>query len=186
MMQPAPFEKLGEALSLIVSVCARPSDLDDAKMILWTQRMLNVLGEYPADVAFSALNDWPKGRSGQFWPLEHELRVDLDERSVLRKRLQREVRLASNRPALGSDITSVAEGPCAEFVEAVREMRGAPFVASYLSSRTCAFGPKQILTTTFGVERLMRDVGHLAEKFGIDIRFDDAVSKRFHASFKTV
>lgn len=72
------------------------------------------------------------------------------------------------------------KGPTAEFVRQVQAMQGEPYVRSWLTSRTCSFTDTTVYTIGLAAERLMRDVGHIAKKCGVTVRFCAVVSERFH------
>lgn len=86
--KPAEASQISKAFGIVVAVCVRPADMDDAKVFVWGERMRRVLGEYPASVALTTLNEWPRTDSGKFWPTEHELRAECEERMALRDKLR--------------------------------------------------------------------------------------------------
>lgn len=86
--RPAEVSQISKALGIVVAVCVRPADMDDPKVFVWGDRMRRVLGEYPASVALTALNEWPRTDSGKFWPTEHEMRIECDARMALRNRMR--------------------------------------------------------------------------------------------------
>lgn len=84
----APQAQIARGLAMLTAVCVRPSDFDDAKIILWSDRLRDVCGEYPADIALGAINQWPKTEGGKFWPSEHEFRILLDFLGQFRRELK--------------------------------------------------------------------------------------------------
>lgn len=87
----APQTQIARGLAMLTAVCMRPSDFDDAKIILWSDRMRDVCSEYPADVALGAINQWPKTESGKFWPTENEFRELLNFVGHFRRMLRFEL-----------------------------------------------------------------------------------------------
>lgn len=87
----APQPQIARGLAMLTAVCMRPSDFDDAKIILWSDRLRDVCGEYPADIALGAINQWPKTESGKFWPTENEFRELLDFIGHFRRNLRFEL-----------------------------------------------------------------------------------------------
>lgn len=87
----APQAQIARGLAMLTAVCVRPADFDDAKIILWSDRMRSVCGEYPADIAIGAIDQWPKTESGKFWPSEHEFRALLDFMGLFRARLRHQL-----------------------------------------------------------------------------------------------
>lgn len=87
---PAPEEELAQALYALRMMTrgrdgeARDLDAKEVEIHAW----LRQLREYPADVAVSCLQDWPKHSS--FWPTWHELRGHL-EKGVSQRRVMRHV-----------------------------------------------------------------------------------------------
>ena len=90
----APQAQIARGLAMLTAVCVRPSDFDDAKIILWSDRMRAVCGEYPADIAIGAIDQWPKTENGKFWPSEHEFRELLDFMGHFRRGLQHKLESA--------------------------------------------------------------------------------------------
>lgn len=75
----APPSQLAKALAVLTAVCAKPADFDDAKVVLWSERLKQVLGEFPGDIAMAAISDWPKTEGGKWWPTEKEIRDECAE-----------------------------------------------------------------------------------------------------------
>jgi hypothetical protein len=87
----APQAQIARGLAMLTAVCVRPSDFDDAKIILWSDRMRDVCSEYPADIALGAINQWPKTEGGKFWPTENEFRELLNFLGHFRRLLRFEL-----------------------------------------------------------------------------------------------
>tara|TARA_R110000868_G_scaffold300642_1_gene561072 strand:- start:98 stop:664 length:567 start_codon:yes stop_codon:yes gene_type:complete len=87
----APQTQIARGLAMLTAVCLRPNDFDDAKIILWGDRMRDVCSEYPADIALGAINQWPKTEGGKFWPTENEFRGLLNFLSHFRRMLRFEL-----------------------------------------------------------------------------------------------
>lgn len=85
---------LARGLAMLTAVCVRPADFDDAKIILWSDRLRDVLSEYPADVALGAIDQWPRTDNGKFWPSENEFRELLDFMGHFRRDLRWKLELA--------------------------------------------------------------------------------------------
>lgn len=182
LMSPASSDRLTEALATIVTVCIRPSDVDDARVVVWTRRMLQALEQYPADIAFEMLNEWPKSQSGKFWPTENDIHTFCAKRVEFRARLERELESLNKRaqtPLPEGAKLAPEGGPVAEFVARVRAKFGDAYVKSWLSNITCAFTENVVLTTNLGSERLNRDVGNIATECGVKIAYDPGVTERF-------
>lgn len=67
--------QIAKALAVLTAVCAKPADFDDAKVVLWSERLKQVLSEYPAEVALASVSTWPQNENGKWWPTENELRL---------------------------------------------------------------------------------------------------------------
>lgn len=80
--------QLAKALAVLTAVCAKPGDFDDAKVVLWSERLKQVLGEFPAPVALAAVSDWPKSDNGKWWPTEKEMRDACGALMVFRHALE--------------------------------------------------------------------------------------------------
>lgn len=89
--------KLAQALAVITAVCAKPADFDDAKVVLWSERLKRVLAEYPAAIALTAINQWPRTASGKWWPTENELRELCEGMMMFRRMLERELNTSRER-----------------------------------------------------------------------------------------
>lgn len=90
-MARAPQAQIARGLAMLTAVCVRPSDFDDAKIILWSDRMRAVCSEYPADIAIGAIDQWPKTDGGKFWPTENEFRALLDFLGHFRRKLRHQL-----------------------------------------------------------------------------------------------
>lgn len=185
LMLPASGDRLTEALATIVTVCIRPADIDDARIVVWTRRMIQALSKYPADIAMETMNEWPKSPSGKFWPTENDIHVACAKKIEFRARLLRELESMNRRAEQpmpeGARIAPDSEA-VVTFIARVKAKMGEPYVSSWLSERTCAFTDKVVLTTGLGAERLTRDVGNIATECGVKIAHDPLVTERFRSA----
>lgn len=95
--------QIAKGLAVLTAVCAKPSDFDDAKVVLWSERLKIVLKEYPDDIAMAMISDWPKSASGKWWPTENEVRGACDALMHFRRALAAELERAifvAGAPAL--------------------------------------------------------------------------------------
>lgn len=79
--------QLAKALAVLTAVCAKPADFDDAKVVLWSERLKQVLQEFPGDIALAAISEWPQSDGGKWWPTEKELRDECTHRMRFREQL---------------------------------------------------------------------------------------------------
>lgn len=86
--------QLAKALAVLTAVCAKPADFDDAKVVLWSERLKQVLAEYPGDIALAAVSGWPRTENGKWWPTENEIRSECDIHMRFRERLRFEMERA--------------------------------------------------------------------------------------------
>ncbi len=124
----APPTQIAKALAVLTAVCAKPSDFDDAKVVLWSERLKQVLAEFPAEIAMAAVSQWPRTDRGQWWPTEKEIRdqceshmqfrADLAE-MLLRQRAKALAppKAASDAPAHSDGFSAEPSGACAAYVE---------------------------------------------------------------------
>lgn len=94
--RPTP-TRLAQALAVITAVCAKPADFDDAKVVLWSERLKRVMAEYPAAISLTAINEWPKSPNGKWWPTENELRELCEGLMAFRKALERALNFERDR-----------------------------------------------------------------------------------------
>lgn len=81
---PASPKDIAKGLAVLTAVCAKPADFDDAKIVLWSERLKQVLQEVPAEIALAAIEGWPKTENGKWWPTENEMREQITRRLSLR------------------------------------------------------------------------------------------------------
>lgn len=79
--------QIAKGLAVLTAVCAKPADFDDAKVVLWSERLKQVLAEYPGDVALAMISEWPQAEGGKWWPTEKEVRDECDHRMKFRNAL---------------------------------------------------------------------------------------------------
>lgn len=102
-MAPASNAQIAKALTVVCAVCAKPKDFDTTKVMVWTERMISVLSQYPAPIAFEAIDKWPsipaRGdfRPGELWPTENGMREQCDWRMTFRQRVIQEIEGAIRR-----------------------------------------------------------------------------------------
>lgn len=89
--------QIAKGLAVLTAVCAKPADFDDAKVVLWSERLKQVLSEYPGDIALAAISGWPKTNNGKWWPTENELRTECDLAMGFRRYLKHELEEAQRR-----------------------------------------------------------------------------------------
>lgn len=85
--EPASPTNLAKGLAIVTAVCAKPADFDDAKVVLWSERLKRVLQEYPAEIALASITNWPRSTNGKWWPTENEIRHACDEHMEFRAAL---------------------------------------------------------------------------------------------------
>lgn len=162
---------IARALATLTAVCVRPADFDDAKVVLWSDRLREVLNEYPGEVALAVLVDWPKTEGGKFWATENELRAELDRAMALRKWLRFELDEAMrealaeesydpNAPEIEWDLkdglSKRAHGDVLAFCEGWRS-RNPERAEAYL--KVCRFGENVIATAnTIALDMLTREL----------------------------
>lgn len=145
--------QLAKALSVLVAVCAKPADFDDAKVVVWSERLKQVLGEYPADVALACISEWPRSANGKWWPTENEVHEDCRERLKFRESLKYALQQAAElkgplpEPEPDDGLCSEPLGQTAEFVERLKArdaqraeiyLRGARFGGDVIGVHTKA------------------------------------------------
>lgn len=84
-MTPAPEPILAKELARL-RMLTKVKDRGDESALeagLW----MEMLGEYPADVAVDALKAWPKTRQGMWWPSWAELMPILERKAQMRRML---------------------------------------------------------------------------------------------------
>lgn len=147
----APPTQLAKALAVLTAVCAKPADFDDAKVVLWSERLKVVLQEYPAEIALAAVSEWPQTEGGKWWPTEAELRQDCVRRMNFRNWLRHELEDELGRVAkddLGRTKTWGDDGFNEDPDETTKPYVDALFAISYdTASRyfaTARFGPHKI------------------------------------------
>jgi hypothetical protein len=118
--------QIAKGLAVLTAVCAKPADFDDAKVVLWSERLKVVLQEYPDDVAMAAISSWPKTENGKWWPTENELRSRCDElmafRLNLKSGLERAAAMATPRdfgPPPSDGFSDEPEGATADYVRTI-------------------------------------------------------------------
>lgn len=92
-MTPAPSAKLAEALTRLrlITVGGQKADADTELSI---ELMIDLLRDYPADVAIETLAEWPRRKRGSWWPTWAELRPILDSKAAMRRAMEARVRQA--------------------------------------------------------------------------------------------
>lgn len=168
--QRAEARAIARALATLTAVCVRPADFDDAKVVLWSDRLREVLNEYPGEVALAVVTDWPKTEGGKFWATENELRSELDRAMTLRKWLRFELTEAMQEAQAQERYASAAEvewdiedglsktpsGDVAVFCDGWRE-RNPERAKAYLN--VCRFGENVIATSnTIALDMLIREL----------------------------
>lgn len=90
---PAPAIKVGEALTKLrmLTAGARKGEMDTELTI---NLLMDLLGDYPADVTLETLKEWPMRKHGAFWPTWHELKPLLDAKASFRRAMDAKVRAA--------------------------------------------------------------------------------------------
>lgn len=188
-MSPAGPQALMAALASLATVTAQPKGADEGSLELGLRRFLKMLLEYPADVAFEAVNEWPKTSGGKWWPTEAELRAECEKRVDYRRRLQKQVKDAQASVQRGAhnargEVRKVEpHGATATFYASVEAKYGHPYAFSWLNRRNCDFTETKVYTTDLGCERLKAQCSYLAKAAGVEIERCKQVEKRFHASF---
>lgn len=86
-LRRATATQIAKGLAVLTAVCAKPADFDDAKVVLWSERLKMVLQEYPDDIAMAAVSEWPKTETGKWWPTENEIRSECNSLMALRRNL---------------------------------------------------------------------------------------------------
>lgn len=86
-LRRATATQIAKGLAVLTAVCAKPADFDDAKVVLWSERLKMVLQEYPDEIAMAAISDWPKTETGKWWPTENEIRSECNALMALRRNL---------------------------------------------------------------------------------------------------
>lgn len=122
--------QIAKSLAVLTAVCAKPGDFDDAKVVLWSERLKIVLQEYPGDIALASIANWPKTENGKWWPTENEVRSECDMlmrfRKVLAHALEEAFRLATPVQVLSSEpadgFRSDPDGATAAFVRAAYDV----------------------------------------------------------------
>lgn len=106
---PATPTQIAKGLAVLTAVCAKPADFDDAKVVLWSERLKQVLQEYPAAIAMAMISDWPKTDSGKWWPTENEIRNCCEGALTVRHALRYAIeRAMSQRTPIESNYTPPA------------------------------------------------------------------------------
>lgn len=154
---------IAKALATLTAVCVRPADFDDAKVILWSDRLREVLNEFPGEIALAVLIDWPKAEGGKFWPTENELRAKLDAAMALRRWLRFDLsqaleeaereEAAAGRVEPDDGLSQEPSGDVAAFFEAWKQ-RDEKRATSY--RRVCRFGENLIATNVTIAEDTIR------------------------------
>jgi hypothetical protein len=98
--------QIAKGLAVLTAVCAKPADFDDAKVVLWSERLKQVLQEYPSHIALAMISEWPKTDSGKWWPTENEIRSCCERALTVRRALRSEIERAMSAPtAIESNYT---------------------------------------------------------------------------------
>lgn len=178
---PAEVSEVMDAFNTLTAVTMRPADLDDTKVISYAQHMPKVLLEYPRDVALETLREWPKTHGGGWWPIEHDIRAELDARMQFRRKLRDRLDDAAEQGEADVVRSPMPVGMTAVFAERVRERRGADYVYSWLSwDSGCEFSENTVFTVRFGVDTLLKDVGDIADVLRVAIVHCPDVTAAFH------
>lgn len=115
--------QFAKALAVLTAVCAKPGDFDDAKVVLWSERLKQVLGEYPGDVALAAVSEWPKAPGGKWLPTENEIRGECERLMRFRAWIANELYRAAEAahdpeaPDLEDGLSGDPSGAVADLVE---------------------------------------------------------------------
>lgn len=172
--KPAEASQISKAFGIVVAVCVRPADMDDAKVFVWGDRMRRVLGEYPASVALTALNEWPQTESGKFWPTEHELRIECDERMALRDRMrayfEHRATLEPSLPPPPRPSDGMSDEPLGDTAEFVARFKAKDSVRAFMYLANARYTPNSI-----GVHSMLAQA--LVQKIAREEGFEDIIVK---------
>ena len=181
--------QIAKALAVLTAVCAKPADFDDAKVVLWSERLKIVLQEFPASIAMHAVSEWPKSQNGKWWPTEHEIRIECNaamhfryqlrhELECLLERMQRVQIAMEEREAAPPRLDGMSDEPTgavAAYIEELRAIRPEHFDAYFKYAR---FGEGVIGTTFSSMEgALERAAPGLMDKHGVRIVRPVAMSR---------
>lgn len=186
-MSPAGPQPLMAALASLAAVTAQPKGSDEENLEAGLRRFLRMLLDFPADVAFEAVNEWPKTPGGKWWPTEAELRLECEKRVDYRRRLKKQVEDAQRAVQRGAHSAKgelrrlEPHGATAAFYAAVEAKYGHNYAFAWLNRRNCDFTGSTVYTTGLGKERLGAQCSYLAKAAGVDIQRCKMVEDRFHA-----
>lgn len=152
---------------MLTAVCVRPADFDDAKIILWSDRMRAVCSEYPSDIALGAIDQWPKTEGGKFWPTENEFRALANFMGHFRRTLKYELEMALHA-ALPRDTPSkpddgMSDDPSGSVLVFVSRWHGADPERCRIYLHGARFGESEIVVESMlsqmMIEKAMREHG---------------------------
>lgn len=169
-LRPADLSDILKALSAL-AICTRRREETDAAALLEAYRLYaEALARFPADVALWAINTWPQTPSGDWWPTLHELTERARQAAQWRYSAAETVRQAQwSAPREDDGAGPVPVGATARFRERVAAARGDAYAFSWLNRRNCRFTADTVMTTNFAAQRLLQDVGTIADECGVEI-----------------
>lgn len=180
------------AVLALTAATSRPAWMDEPTALAYVATIVKALFDFPIDVVKLACENWRRiPNHGRWWPTEQDLRVQCEEIFEPRKALLQSTRhlFQAMDSIEREDAKARAEprtratqphGRTLDFYDAVVKNFGPNYAKSWLSSRTCDFGPSTIYTHGLGVERLSREFSGLLKRHGVTVERCEKVTKRFY------
>lgn len=181
----AEFAALMEAFARLAPVTTGRT-MDRDTLVVSSRLLSKVMQEFPAEIAFETIAEWPQTAHGAHWPTEHDLREQAQARAAPYWRLRADLRGQADRDPPKQRRTRTPVGKTAEFVERVKRHIDEDYVRGWLTGRFCDFTDDTIFMNSFGRSRVERDVGHIARDCGVHLAFCADVTARMNAELNAL
>lgn len=151
---------LSDLLSEVVAVTRPPRGMDPKSVEASVLRYMRIMRDYPEDVSFKALDDWPK--THEFFPTEPELRGALDS-------AHRILRPHNKLPPYDDGMLEYPSGATKAFLDELRKINPSK-AATYFSHGDARFSDCRIGVKCMFVQAIMeRYAPGLLAKHGVRI-----------------
>jgi uncharacterized protein YbaA (DUF1428 family) len=168
--RPAELSQLLKALAVLAAMTIRQDQAEHGVVVEATRAYAEALSRFPGDIALTVVQTWPSRENGRWWPTLHDLIAACQDANAERVAAQDALRSALRDSRPGDDGAGpVPIGATARFRERVAAARGEAYAFSWLNRRNCRFTADTVLTTNFAAQRLLQDVGTIADECGVEI-----------------